>query len=235
MKKLTNLALIAALAASGTAAAENGFYAGLGVGASKTELDQTVVFDDGINTPVPAKLDFDENDISFKIFGGYRLNTYLGFEAGWTYLGKPDGDQPMPEQGAAECPQNIPPDNICRPDPNTRLQTELELKGFTLNVVGYFPLSEQWEVFGKVGAFIWDADDIQVRSRADVAGSPTSNSPVFQNAIRDDSSGEDLMGAVGLDFLPTDDITLRAEVEYFDVDDTESLWNLGFSAIYRFQ
>jgi opacity protein-like surface antigen len=224
MKKLTNLALLAALAASGPAAAETGFYGGLGIGISKTELDSTVVFDDGVNTPVPAELDFAENDVMFKIFGGYRFFDFLGFEAGWTYLGKPDGDQKMPDQ---------PLPYVA--DPNTRLSTELEVKGYTLNVVGYLPIGEQWELFGKVGAFIWDADDIQVRSRVDTAGSPSSNSPVFRNAIEDDTSGEDLMAGFGVDFLPTDDITLRAEFEYYDVDDTDKVYSLGFSAIYRFQ
>lgn len=68
-------ALVVGLLATGLCGAvqaeEQGFYAGSGAGMYYIDIDG---------------LDFDESAASLRLFGGYQLNEYVAFEAGYTKL-----------------------------------------------------------------------------------------------------------------------------------------------------
>jgi opacity protein-like surface antigen len=214
----TLICLLAALvlgAVSQAVLAETGLYGGLGVGGSKIETDLLTPLTDGGDPPSFITVDFDEYDASFKAFAGYRFLDWLGVEGGWYYLGEPDGSSSAP-------------------DPSTRITTEIELKGWNADLVAFWRFQEQWELFGKIGVFAWNSD-VSVQSRVDVAGSPSDNPPSFDQVYRDDDNGEDLKGGVGINYLHDDHLALRSEFEYFDVDNTNAVWMLSFSAIWRFQ
>lgn len=76
-KSLLGLALASALLAAGAAHADNaqGPYVGGGIG-----FTHHTVKDSG-------KLDYDTNNFSYGIYGGYRFNEHVAVEVGYTRLG----------------------------------------------------------------------------------------------------------------------------------------------------
>jgi opacity protein-like surface antigen len=74
-------ALVIGLLATGLCgvaqAQEQGFYAGSGAGIYYVDFDG---------------LDFDESAATLRVFGGYQLNPYVSFEAGYTNLFEASGD-----------------------------------------------------------------------------------------------------------------------------------------------
>lgn len=239
MKKLIILPALVVLGTTGNpAVAETGLYGGLGVGGSKIESDVSTTFPTSAPPPQDNNfvVDFDEYDASFKAFAGYRFLDWLAVEGGWYYIGKPDGSRSAV-------------------DPSTRIDTEIELKGWNADLVAFWRFQEQWELFGKVGVFIWNSETTY-RSKVDASGSPSGNPPGFDQIFFDDKSGEDVKGAVGINYLHDDNLALRAEFEYFFIDeelgatasdapgldpnffeegDTNAVWMLSFSAIWRFK
>ncbi|UCG74261.1 MAG: outer membrane beta-barrel protein [Chromatiales bacterium] len=215
MKRLIILLALTGLGAfSSSVFAETGLYGGLGVGGSKVSADVDTPFVDDAVPPNPIVVDFDEYDASFKAFAGYRLLDWLAVEGGWYYLGKPDGSSAFV-------------------DPSTRVETEIELKGWNADLVAFWRFQDQWEVFGKLGVFFWNSE-LEVRSKADASGSPSGNPPGANQTLFDDQSGEDIKGGVGINYLHDENLALRGEFEYFDVDETDDVWMLSFSAIWRF-
>ena len=215
MKRLISLLALTILGASGTTAfAETGLYGGLGVGGAKISADVDTPFVDDAVPPNSIVVDFDEYDASFKAFAGYRFLDWLAVEGGWYYLGEPDGSAAFV-------------------DPSTRIDTEIELKGWNTDIVAFWRFQEQWELFGKLGIFFWESDG-SVRSKVDASNSPSGN-PTGSNQIAfSDENGEDIKGGLGINYLHDEHLALRGEFEYFDVDDTNDVWMLSFSAIWRF-
>jgi OOP family OmpA-OmpF porin len=210
MKRLISLLALAAIAAANSAAvAETGLYGGLGIGGSKIEAD--FALSDGEDT---FAIDFDEYDVSFKAFAGYRLLDWLAVEGGWYYLGEPDG-------------------SAAAVDPSTRITTEIELDGWVADAVAFWRFQEQWELFGKVGVISWNSD-VTVQSKVDANNSPSGNPPVADTVFSDDENGEDIKYGAGVNYLHDDNLALRGEFEYFDIDGTDAVWLLSFSAIWRF-
>jgi OOP family OmpA-OmpF porin len=108
---------IAALAAlslgllTQTASAE-GFYVGAGLGSAETKVNGG----------------FKDQDLGFKLFGGYSFNQYVGVEV--EYL---DGGSAK-DEGA-----------------------KVELDGFGLSVLGSIPVSDAFSLFARLGYGTWDA------------------------------------------------------------------------------
>lgn len=69
--------LAAGLCAGAQAEEHQGFYAGTGAGLYYVDFDG---------------IDFDESAPSLRVFGGYRLNEFVAFEAGYANLFKASGD-----------------------------------------------------------------------------------------------------------------------------------------------
>ena len=131
------LALVASallcVGAQNAAANEIGFYMGGYLGQSKKEVPRAPLDDFAVAvhevaffTPSDVQSSLDDTDTAFAIFGGYRLNRYLGFEAGFTNLGtvtyksQATGSFPL-EAGRV----------------NTTVESETS--GFTLSVLGLLP------------------------------------------------------------------------------------------------
>jgi len=77
---ILGLSLTASLSAAGTCAYANdegGFYAGSGAGLYYLDFDG---------------IDFDESAASLRLFGGYELNRYVSFEAGFSKLFESSGE-----------------------------------------------------------------------------------------------------------------------------------------------
>lgn len=216
----------ALLLASTSAPAETGLYGGIGVGGSKIESDiETGIqfYDTDFNgdpdfsSPIggPVKVDFDEYGPAFKIFAGYRFLDWLGVEGGWSYLGEPDG-------------------STGTPDPSSRIKTDFELRGWNTDLVAFWRFNEQWEAFAKLGAFFWKID-IDSNDRVITSGSQTGPPSITASPSRYQASesDQDIKGGLGLHYLHDDNLALRGELEYFDIDGTDAVWLLSFSALWR--
>ncbi len=87
------------------------------------------------------------------------------------------------------------------------------IDGVSLAVIGKVPVSTNFSIFGKVGGHEWDAD-----TAGGVAGQVSSN------------SGNDVFYGVGLDYSINQVISLRGEVERYEVDDLDvDVATLGIS------
>lgn len=117
-----------------------GWFAGLGIGQMET--------DDACPGTAAPGVSCSEKDTTWKIFGGYQFNSYLGYELGLVDLGERSAS--LGALGPATAKFRI----------------------FELLLVGTLPVSQRFAVYGKAGIFQWDAD---FELPAGVAGSADAN------------------------------------------------------------
>lgn len=161
----------------GVVQAEEGFYAGAGAGLAHIEIDESGV-------------DFDSDDLGWKLFAGYRFNEYFGVEGGYVDFGDQD-------------------------DSFAGTNVKVDAYGWDLFAVGFLPVAEDWDLFGKLGVIAWDAD---VKALGQTEG----------------DDGEDLAVGAGAAWHVNETFSLRAEFEYFDIDDTDEVWLLSLGGSFRF-
>jgi opacity protein-like surface antigen len=135
--------------------------------------------------------DFDDEDFGFKVFAGYRFHKNFAVELDYLDYGDPD-------------------DNILGID------VEIEdLYAVALYGVGILPLSDQFELFVKLGGAYWDG-----KAKAKFMGLSASS----------DESGTELAYGLGASYAFTDKFAARVEYEEIDVD-SDDLDKLGLFTI----
>jgi len=105
----------------------SGFYAGAGLGQFNAGIDDVDQLDNTVDS-------WDEDDTAYKIFAGYRLNRFLGFELDYVNLGEPSGNV-------------VPGFNV-----------DSSVDGFAPYVVGTLPLGPYFEAYGRLGYYFYDAN-----------------------------------------------------------------------------
>lgn len=132
MNRTLVAAMTLALAGTWTAAqAENdsGFYVGAGVGQFNVQIDDIDDTDDAVER-------LDDDDTSWKLFGGYRLNKYLSAEIAYIDFGGPsDSFEASGSSG----------------------DYQVEMDGFAPYIIGTLPLGPV-ELFAKAGYYFYDVD-----------------------------------------------------------------------------
>jgi OOP family OmpA-OmpF porin len=126
----------------------------------------------------------DGEDTGWKLFGGYQFNRNFGFELSYLDLGRASYSGTL--SGA----------------PVT--SGSLETTGVNLSVVGTLPLTQNFDLFGKLGAFAWETKTGDLT--AGVAGSR-----------KDD--GTDVSYGVGVAYNFTPQLALRGEWEKLKAHD----------------
>jgi opacity protein-like surface antigen len=130
------LRLLAAMTASMALAAvahaqeqteTSGPYVGAGFGQFNAQIHHFDQIDNAVH-------DWNNDDSAYKIFAGYRLNRFLGFEAAYVNLGKPSGEV-------------IPGTNA-----------KAAVDGWAPYVVGTVPLGRFFELYGRAGYYFYDAN-----------------------------------------------------------------------------
>ena len=114
----------------------SGFYLGGGFGQFNAQIDDVDQIDNTIDK-------WKEDDTAYKVFAGYRLNRFLGFEADYINLGKPSGAV-------------VPGFNV-----------DASVDGFAPYVVGTLPLGRYFELSGRLGYYFYDANR---RQRSELGG-----------------------------------------------------------------
>lgn len=123
MKTLIAFLLLCGWASVTFADNDRGLYAGAGVGVFNIKADN-------ITDLQALASDFDSDDTSFKVFGGWRFNRYIAAELDYNDFGKPD-------------------------DELNGIPVSAEVYGFAPMLVGTLPLGPL-ELFAKVGYLFYD-------------------------------------------------------------------------------
>jgi OOP family OmpA-OmpF porin len=131
------------------------------------------------------------DDVTFDIGGGYSFGRYLSLQAAYHDFGE--------ISGTVGCP----PDLLCVADDGVTLVDEspdkISIDGYSIQVIGKYPLGElPIGLFAKVGAVAWDSD---WRS----------------NEILNESD-TDLMLGGGVDWMPSDRLSVRLAYQDIDMD-----------------
>lgn len=115
------------IATSPAGAAEQGFYAGAGLGQMNTEVDDVL----GLN------YDFDEDDVGFKVFGGYRFFPWLSVEGAYI-----DGGNPSIRESRG----------------GEKVKLGIDVQSLVAAAVFALPVGKRVELFVKPGIAYWDAE-----------------------------------------------------------------------------
>ncbi len=89
---------------------------------------------------------------------------------------------------------------------------EIDASGWNLYGVGNLPLSDGVDLFAKAGIVSWDADS------------------VIDGILVDTSDGNDLALGFGARWNVNENLGFRAEADWFDIDEADSIWmaSVGF-------
>ncbi len=165
------------------------FYAGAAVGASS--IDESESFEDEGER---VTFTIDDSDTGFKIFGGYSFTPNIAVEGSYVNLGEFQADATGILSGTAT--------------------GSAEADGYTVEAVGTLPLGNNFSVYGKVGAFIWDSE--------------TSLTFLGENIDSSDDGTDETYG-LGLAYaFPGTRFGLQGEWQRYDVDgDAVDLYSAG--------
>lgn len=170
-------------------AQDSGLYIGINGGQARAKLDEKRIvsdlLEDGFTT---TEFTNDDRHVSYKGFLGYEFNKYFALEGGYFDLGNFDFS--------------------ARTAPPGRLTGNIELDGFNLDAVLSWPLSDQFSIFGRVGANHAKATDRFAGTGAVNVLEPERN-----------KRATNLKAGVGLQFNFTPSFGMRLEAERYRVDD----------------
>ena len=127
--------------------------------------------------------DVDSSSTAYRLQVGWQLNEYFSVEGGYQNFGR--FEQSFDVSGEI-------------------LDISLKADGFTLGATGSVPLSENFSLLGRAGAFFWDGD-------ADING--------VSQAKPEDTN---LYIGVGAKFALTERVSLIGDWTRFELEDTQS-------------
>jgi OmpA-OmpF porin, OOP family len=133
---------------------------------------------------------WDAGDTAFKIGGGYNFLKYFGAEVEWIDFGSPE-----------------------------KYGLSVDITGWNFSGIGRWPVTDQFNLFAKLGVIMWDGDSSYRFDGTNLRGS---------------GDGTDFSWGLGAGWNFTDHFTLNAEYQGFDFEDTNGsdLWIA--SAVWRF-
>ena len=93
----------------------------------------------------------------------------------------------------------------------------LDASGWNLYGVGNLPLSQGVDLFAKAGIVSWNADSI------------------IDGVLVDTEDGQDLALGFGARWQMAENVGLRAEADWFDIDEADSVWmaSIGIEVGFR--
>jgi uncharacterized repeat protein (TIGR01451 family) len=205
-------ALILTVPTRDALAQDSGWYLGASVGQASAGYSESDLTGDlagrGWTITQPS---VDDNDLAWKVHGGYAINRLLAVEAAWVDLGKV-----TTRFGAS-----VPPNQIDDILTDTVAVHPVLGSGATLaGVLRWQFAQDRLAVYGRVGAFFWNADiDVQVVSGG--AGMASG-----------DDSGTDLMYGAGLEWRFNPHWSLTGEWERYRLKQWVDVPTVGVR--YRF-
>jgi len=142
VRTVGTLVLVGFAAVSGQAAvaADSGWYGGLSIG-----LSRAYIADDRIRNELAGQghtmtsIDDDDEDIGYKLLGGYKVNKNFAVEGGYFNLGKFGFTANTTTAGS--------------------LTGTIKLQGVNLDALGILPFTEKFSAFGRVGLIYAEGKD----------------------------------------------------------------------------
>jgi OOP family OmpA-OmpF porin len=168
---------------------ESYFYGGASVGQSRSHLHTPGMTAQLLGTSATATtIEQDKEDTAYKVFGGYQFNRYVGVELGFFDLGK-----------YKFTAQTVP---------TGTLNGEVKIRGFNLDVVGTWPMTDAFSLLGRVGA-----------QSAKTSETFSTTGAAVSSAAQLHKHQVDVKAGVGVQYALTPSALLRAEIEHFRVSD----------------
>ncbi len=203
--------VLAVLFMSGSALAQQGFYAGVGFGKAEVTSKNVLIavpFGDNI-------LDrFKADDSSLKIHAGYRFNKYFGLEGTWQDFGDPDAFSTgiLDEMG----------DDIL---------ATVETTTFQVAALGFLPLGDGvFNIFGRVGVSA-------VNEKFRFSGVPAPVAVPFR-VVNTGREGRNALLAYGfgvqLNLLANKNLIIRVEWEQTQADAVQRYDYVGATLGFKF-
>jgi hypothetical protein len=253
MTKKLKTAMVAAAAAALLAmpAAHAEFYVGFGVGGAAVKADPA---DMGVLPvgliPPPSPLppgyeegvagdqaavgsNFSDTDLGTLFVVGWRAK-YFGFEVGYANFN---------QMSRSEAKQNYTLPNVplgCTPGISTPGSTGCQERewratyasdGYQAAVLGYLPVGDSIELFGKAGAIVWDSEQSGAERIREFGDNPSIPAP-RNSSIEASDDGTDFMVGVGVNFLTDSAFTLRVAADYYAIGNTDRVVNYTASVVY---
>lgn len=237
-----------------------GAYLGIGVGGTRTEsaladlglvpvcalpppsssIDNNSGCYQDTNAPpvgVGSNPDFGGSDVSFSFVAGWMFNQNFGLEIGYIDFGQATDDLGLPD--SCDGPGNLPGQDYLGCS-SRQWTSEVQRDGVQLFLIGALPISSNIDLFGKAGLIRWNAD-YQGYERSALYSFPTDpgyynpflgrqNSPT---ASSDD--GTDMAAGIGINLRTDSPFSVRADLTYYDFNDTDSVYVLQLMALYNFK
>ena len=203
-----SLLALAMISSPIVSAAEDGWYLGLNVGESLTDIDDVRITERlqarGFRNPI---LTDKEGDNGRKSFVGYQFNENFAIEGGYFKLGKFGSNVNM--------------------SPNSNRRFDVKMRGINVDLVSILPITERFSAFGRAGVIY---SDVQERH--------WGFGPVPFNSYRVRDRDTSYKFGVGLQYDFTERLAMRLEAERYHIDHTTGssgdadLFSVG--VVYRF-
>lgn len=194
MRFIFALLAASAFAISPAMAQDGGFYVGAGGGEASVTVDVA-----------PGIPDFDASSTAFKLLGGYKFGKYFGAELEYIDAGDADdswtvsnGSVGFNKTGVVIGSQTV--------------KTTIGFSAWNASLLGVLPIGEQFDVFAKVGAIMWDAD-LDAKYLQD---------GTLVDRERDSDSGSDFSWGIGGSWYFLENFGARIEYQGFDIDEAEA-------------
>lgn len=187
-----------------------GFYAGMSLGGTSNRdwtpsSINSALAASGVNaTSVIDNTDANGN-ISWKLFGGYEINRYFAVEGGYIAF--------------QDVFANVSATATTAPTVRTS-RLGLQTEAWTLAAKGTYPISENFSLFGKLGAGFWDQTLLTTNTTYYILNNDPRRA-TMGTQVSESDSGTGLYYGVGASYDLGKYLTLRAEWERFDVDGTD--------------
>ncbi len=168
---------------------EPGWYGGLGVGPSRSSIDDKRLTSSLLSSGLTATaIDEKNNDTGYKLYGGYQFGRHFSVEGGYFDLGRFGFSATTSPAGT--------------------LNGEIRLKGINLDAVARLPFTERFSAIGRAGLTYVDTADQFSRSGAVTVADPSPSK-------RDGGYKYGL----GLQYEVSQALALRLEAERYNIND----------------
>jgi OOP family OmpA-OmpF porin len=134
-KRLVTLAAafgLASATASALAQQASPWYAGVSAGQSKVSIDDDVL---QIGGATSTSLSKDESGTGYKVYGGYQINRNVAVEGGYADLGSFSATRTVTAPASGS------------------VKADIKASGWNLDIVGIWPFTNRFSVFGRFGGF----------------------------------------------------------------------------------
>ncbi|MFO1407665.1 MAG: outer membrane beta-barrel protein [Steroidobacteraceae bacterium] len=233
MKLKTAVFATLMLAAGTAAAADDGFYAGFGIGYGKINVNEDKITNN-INAVVNPYYDVTKSSVSqgatpYSLTVGYQFMKYLAVEVSYIDLGNTNYRSTLVCQGTT-C------DGPVATDTGTA-KGQWDATGWPVSVLGIWPIDDSWSVFGRVGLFMGDVKataKLVDASNGDLVCGPNTCARAHAS-----SNSNEFIGGVGVDYGFLDKWTARVEWQAMpslgNNKTGDGNWNnIQASILYRF-